>query len=106
MDWTWESSKRLPPELSGGQKQRAVIARAVINRPKLLLADEPTGNLDVENALKLMCLFEELNRMGTTVLVATHAPELSRLFSHPILHLENGSLQTLSPQPKIAVNHG
>lgn len=96
----------LPPQLSGGQKQRAVIARAVINRPKLLLADEPTGNLDVENALKLMCLFEELNRMGTTVLVATHAPELSRLFSHPILHLENGTLQTLSPETKIAANHG
>lgn len=82
-----------PPQLSGGQKQRAVIARAVINNPKLLLADEPTGNLDEENALKLMCLFEELNRMGTTVLVATHAPELSRFFSHPILHLEGGTLK-------------
>lgn len=98
LDWIGLANhfNHYPPELSGGQKQRTVIARAVINRPKLLLADEPTGNLDDENALKLMCLFEELNRMGTTVLVATHAPQLSRFFSHPILHLDQGTLRIVN----------
>ena len=63
-------------DISGGEKQRVAIARAVINRPELLLADEPTGNVDNEIALKLMKLFAELNRLGTTVVIATHSNEL------------------------------
>ena len=62
-----------PPTLSGGQQQRVAIARAVIGRPSLLLADEPTGNVDDELALRLMRLFEELNKLGTTLVIATHS---------------------------------
>ena len=61
-----------PPTLSGGQQQRVAIARAIINRPRLLLADEPTGNVDDHIALRLMYLFEELNKTGTTIVIATH----------------------------------
>jgi len=82
----------LPPTLSGGQKQRVAIARAVIGRPKLLIADEPTGNVDDLIALRLMRLFEELNRLGTTIVVATHNMQLVRESRHPELRLEDGAL--------------
>jgi cell division transport system ATP-binding protein len=82
----------LPPTLSGGQQQRVAIARAVISRPSLLLADEPTGNVDDRIALRLMYLFEELNKMGTTVVIATHNDSLVARFPHPQLHLEGGKL--------------
>jgi cell division transport system ATP-binding protein len=82
----------LPPTLSGGQQQRIAIARAVIGRPSLLLADEPTGNVDDKIAVRLMYLFEELNRMGTTVVIATHNDALVARFAHPQLHLEGGRL--------------
>jgi cell division transport system ATP-binding protein len=81
-----------PDELSGGQKQRVAIARAVVGKPKLLLADEPTGNVDDKIAVKLIYLFEELNRMGTTIVLATHNHDLSGEFPHPRLHLENHTL--------------
>lgn len=81
-----------PSTLSGGQKQRVAIARAVIARPDLLLADEPTGNVDDDIAMRLMYLFEELNRLGTTVLVATHNENLIKRLDHPCLYLENGRL--------------
>lgn len=86
-----------PPILSGGQKQRVAIARAVINRPRLLLADEPTGNLDDQIGTRLLYLFDELNRMGTTVVVATHNMQLVEQFGHPQLHLENGTVRILPP---------
>lgn len=79
-------------EISGGEKQRAAIARAVINRPELLLADEPTGNVDSDIAVKLMKLFSELNRLGTTVIIATHSNELMDRYSYPRLKIENGGL--------------
>jgi cell division transport system ATP-binding protein len=82
----------LPPTLSGGQKQRVAIARAVIGRPKLLIADEPTGNVDDRIALRLMRLFEELNRLGTTIVVATHNMQLVRESRHPELRLDAGEL--------------
>jgi cell division transport system ATP-binding protein len=85
-----------PSTLSGGQKQRVAIARAVINRPSLLVADEPTGNVDDEIAVRLLYLFEELNRLGTTILIATHNDSLVSRFDHPELHLLNGEL-TLKP---------
>ena len=80
-------------EISGGEKQRVAIARAVINRPELLLADEPTGNVDNEIALKLMKLFAELNRLGTTVVIATHSEELMDRYNYPRLKLENGHIE-------------
>jgi len=81
-----------PQVLSGGQKQRVAIARAVISRPELLLADEPTGNVDDVIALRLLYLFEELNRLGTTVIIATHSEALMERFAHPRLHLSEGAL--------------
>ena len=82
-----------PPTLSGGQKQRVAIARAVIARPQLLLADEPTGNVDDTIATRLMHLLEELNKIGTTIVIATHNRAMVAKFSHyPRLHLANGEL--------------
>ncbi len=83
--------------LSGGEKQRIAIARAVINRPDILLADEPTGNVDSDIAQKLMKLFIELNRIGTTVVVATHSDRLINEYAFPRLHLENKELHVLPP---------
>jgi cell division transport system ATP-binding protein len=84
-----------PPTLSGGQKQRLAIARAVVARPKLLLADEPTGNVDEEMAVRLLHLFDTLHRMGTTIVIATHNAELVRRFRHPELRLADGAIAFL-----------
>ena len=81
-----------PSILSGGQKQRVAIARAIIARPRLLLADEPTGNVDDRIAMRLMHLLSELNKIGTTVVVATHNHSLVSEFSYSRLHLEDGEL--------------
>jgi len=81
-----------PYELSGGEQQRVAIARAVIGRPKLLLADEPTGNLDDEQADRLMLLITALNRMGTTVVVATHNLQLVKNYPAPRLEISHGRL--------------
>jgi cell division transport system ATP-binding protein len=82
----------LPATLSGGEKQRLAIARAVVDRPDVLLADEPTGNVDPAMSLRLLRLFVELNRLGTTVLIATHDEDLVARANRPTLHLENGRL--------------
>ena len=79
-----------PPELSGGEQQRVAIARALVNDPQLVLADEPTGNLDPELSIEIMKLFREINMRGTTVLVATHNPELIRFIGRRRVHLEHG----------------
>jgi len=81
-----------PPTLSGGEKQRVAIARAVINRPQLLIADEPTGSMDPEMGLRLMHLFQELNKLGTTVVIATHDLGLIKRFSNPVLYLKDSTL--------------
>ena len=81
-----------PTTLSGGEQQRVAIARAVIARPQILLADEPTGNVDGEIAIRLMYLLEELNKIGTTVVVATHNGALLERFPHPRIRIENGIL--------------
>ena len=85
----------LPPTLSGGEQQRVAIARAVINRPHLLLADEPTGNVDDETAARLLHLFRELNKQGTTVVVATHSEALVAQFDVAEMRLVGGHLHHL-----------
>jgi cell division transport system ATP-binding protein len=82
----------LPPTLSGGEKQRLAIARAVVNRPDVLLADEPTGNVDDAHAIRILKLFVELNRLGTTVLIASHDEDLVARSGQPVLHLDKGRL--------------
>jgi cell division transport system ATP-binding protein len=86
-----------PITLSGGEQQRVGIARAVVNRPPLLLADEPTGNLDPQLAGEIMAIFCEFNRVGVTVLIATHALDLIRSLPCRVLQLANGRLVTPSP---------
>ncbi len=81
-----------PENLSGGEQQRVAIARALINEPDLLLADEPTGNLDPERSWEILRLFEEINRRGTTVLVATHEPGILCRVGERILFLDEGRL--------------
>jgi len=81
-----------PDELSGGEQQRIAIARAVVARPKLLVADEPTGNLDDEQAFRLMHLITALNQLGTTVVVATHNIELVKRYPAPRIEIEHGRL--------------
>ncbi len=85
-----ERMDALPPLLSGGEKQRAAIARAVIGRPDILLADEPTGNVDPELSHKLVRLFVELNRLGTTIILATHELPLLDSFNFPRMALSDG----------------
>lgn len=81
-----------PSHLSGGQKQRVAIARAVINNPPLIIADEPTGNLDSALSMRLMHLFTSLNKIGTTVLFATHDEHLVSHFNYPLLQLRDGKI--------------
>jgi cell division transport system ATP-binding protein len=92
----------LPPTLAGGEKQRLAIARAVVNRPEILLADEPTGNVDHEMALRIYRLFVELNRLGTTIIIATHDQDLVARSARPVLHLDKGRLRPLPPQGPLA----
>lgn len=93
----------LPNTMSGGQQQRIAIARAVITRPRLLLADEPTGNLDDEIGFRLMHLFEQLNRMGTTILIATHNQVMMDSFNHTRLILDKGHLRIEQPETPVAL---
>jgi cell division transport system ATP-binding protein len=87
-----------PAVLSGGQKQRVAIARAVVNRPSLILADEPTGNVDDAIAVRLIQLFAELHKLGSSVVVATHNESLPARFPFPRLHLDKGTVKVLPPK--------
>ena len=82
--------KRLPTQLSGGEQQRVAIARALVNNPRMVVADEPTGNLDPVRSLELMLLFEKINEMGTTILVVTHEKELVNAFSKRVITIDSG----------------
>ncbi len=97
LDWIGlgDCLQAYPPSLSGGQKQRVAIARAIITRPQLLLADEPTGNVDDDMAMKLLYLFEELNKMGTAVIIATHNQRILEKFPYSQLTIKEGSLLKL-----------
>ena len=99
LDWVGVGARMnaYPAELSGGEQQRVAIARAVVSKPSLLLADEPTGNVDDETALKLFHLFDELNKIGTAVMLATHQSHLVDKFRKPALRLQGGRLIPSSP---------
>ncbi|MGN0057538.1 MAG: ABC transporter ATP-binding protein [Phocaeicola plebeius] len=91
-----QRARHFPPQLSGGQQQRVAIARAVVGRPKLILADEPTGNLDSKNGLEVMDLLSRLNAEGTTIVMVTHSlHDASR--AHRIVHLFDGQVVTDEP---------
>lgn len=84
--------KRRPKQLSGGEQQRVAIARALVNSPQLVIADEPTGNLDPAKSLELMQLFQKINELGTTVIVVTHERELVNSFSKRVVAIEDGRI--------------
>jgi cell division transport system ATP-binding protein len=102
--------KMLPLTLSGGEQQRVGIARAIVTKPALILADEPTGNLDPEMALEIMRAFQRFNEAGVTVLIATHAIDLIAALPQRIIHLEHGQISdrrpTAASQLKEALAHG
>jgi cell division transport system ATP-binding protein len=100
LDWVGlaEFMNAPPAVLSGGQKQRVAIARAVVGRPKLILADEPTGNVDDAIAVRLMQLFVELHKLGASVIIATHNEALVGRFPFPCMHLDNGAVNILPPK--------
>ncbi len=83
---------RYPTQISGGEQQRVAIARALVNNPQMIIADEPTGNLDPQRSLEIMMLLERINAMGTTMLVVTHEKELVNRFSKRVIAIENGRI--------------
>ncbi len=87
-----DKSRSYPDELSGGEKQRVAIARAVINRPEIIIADEPTGNLDHDTSLEIMKIFTEINRRGTTLIMATHDREIVNRMQKRVVEIKKGSI--------------
>ena len=84
--------RRLPHELSGGEQQRVAIARALVNNPSVIIADEPTGNLDPARSLEIMMLLEQINALGTTVMVVTHEKELVNRFTKRVVAIDEGRI--------------
>jgi putative ABC transport system ATP-binding protein len=95
-----------PNELSGGQRQRVAIARALVNRPAIILADEPTGNLDSKTSIEIMGLFEEIHRNGNTIILVTHEEDIAQ-HAHRIVRLKDGLVEsdTINPNPIRAAVH-
>jgi putative ABC transport system ATP-binding protein len=95
-----------PNELSGGQRQRVAIARALVNKPAIILADEPTGNLDSKTSIEIMGLFEEIHRNGNTIILVTHEEDIAN-HAHRIVRLKDGLIESdkLNPSPVLATAH-
>ena len=87
-----ERANNFPHEISGGEQQRVSIARAIVNSPSLIIADEPTGNLDVETSNEVMELFDKINKMGTTIVMVTHSEKIVNDMCRRVIQLENGAL--------------
>ena len=87
-----QKEDRYPAQLSGGEQQRVAIARALVNNPSMIIADEPTGNLDPQRSLEIMMLLERINELGTTVLVVTHEKALVNRFDKRVVAIENGRI--------------
>ena len=87
-----KKARAYPHELSGGEQQRTALARAIINRPAILLADEPTGNLDPHTAWEIMKLLNDINHRGTTIVMATHSKEIVDTMKKRVIALENGQI--------------
>ena len=92
--------KHKPNELSGGQRQRVAVARALVNSPAIILADEPTGNLDTKTSTEIMMLFEEIHRKGNTIIVVTHEEDIAR-HAHRIIRLRDGLIESDLPNDRI-----
>ncbi len=103
-----DRSHHRPNELSGGQRQRVAVARALVNNPSIILADEPTGNLDSKTSVDIMNLFDEIHRKGNTIIVVTHEEDIAR-HAHRIIRLRDGEIEsdTVNPNPvKLSVSVG
>ena len=89
-----------PNELSGGQRQRVAIARALVNRPSIILADEPTGNLDSKTGVEIMALFDELQSKGNTIVLVTHEPDIAE-YAHRVVHIRDGEIASDEPSKRV-----
>jgi len=89
-----------PNELSGGQRQRVAIARALVNKPAIILADEPTGNLDSKTSIEIMGLLEDIHKLGNTIILVTHEEEIAK-YAHRIVRLKDGVIESDQPNPEI-----
>lgn len=98
----YDRKDHYPNQISGGQQQRVAIARALANDPEVILADEPTGNLDTKTGLKVMDFLTELNKEGRTIVLVTHSPELAKQYAHTVYWLKDGKVERITKEKKKA----